>query len=163
VGAPTRHAADRLLLLRADVAFADRPVQPAQPDHDRDHGERGVSLAEATDGDEARERLHPLVGSQLARCGLSAAALPQDAGGWVRFLAAVGRSYAAAEGEETLAAKTRELEDTMAQLAASEAQARVVLDNAADGIVVVTTGGDLQTWNRAAERMFGYSTEEIFG
>jgi sigma-B regulation protein RsbU (phosphoserine phosphatase) len=44
-----------------------------------------------------------------------------------------------------------------------EARLRAILDGAADGIVTVEQGGRIETLNRAAEAMFGYSGEELAG
>lgn len=48
-------------------------------------------------------------------------------------------------------------------LLASEARWRAVLDSAVDGIVVIDTQGRIETFNPAAERMFGYSEAEVRG
>ena len=46
------------------------------------------------------------------------------------------------------------------ELRAGEAQLRAVLESAADGIVVVGANGRIQSFNRAAERLFGYARDE---
>lgn len=38
-----------------------------------------------------------------------------------------------------------------------------VLDNAVDGIITINTGGIVRTFNRAAERLFGYDASEVIG
>lgn len=48
-------------------------------------------------------------------------------------------------------------------LRASEAKARAVLENTADGIVVLDRDGCIQTFNPAAERLFGYQVGEVLG
>jgi PAS domain S-box-containing protein len=45
----------------------------------------------------------------------------------------------------------------------SEARARAVLDTAVDGIITIDKTGEIQSFNPAAQRLFGYSAEEIIG
>ncbi len=44
-----------------------------------------------------------------------------------------------------------------------QARYRAILDHALEGIVAVSENGIIDTFNRAAERIFGYSTAEIVG
>lgn len=44
-----------------------------------------------------------------------------------------------------------------------ETRIRVVMDNMVDGFVTVDERGIIETFNRAAERMFGYPPEEVIG
>ena len=50
-----------------------------------------------------------------------------------------------------------------AQFRDSEARTRSVLENVADGIVTVSDDGVIQSFNRAAAELFGYSEEEAIG
>jgi diguanylate cyclase (GGDEF)-like protein/PAS domain S-box-containing protein len=50
-----------------------------------------------------------------------------------------------------------------AALAASEVRARAVLQNVADGIVTAGAGGVVDSFNRSARSLFGYSEEEVIG
>lgn len=50
-----------------------------------------------------------------------------------------------------------------AALRVSEVQARAVLQNVADGIVTAGEGGLIESFNRSASALFGYSEEEVIG
>ena len=60
--------------------------------------------------------------------------------------------------------KSRALELTPSgQFRDSEARTRSVLDNVADGIVTVGDDGVIQSFNRAACELFGYTEQEAIG
>lgn len=44
-----------------------------------------------------------------------------------------------------------------------EARTRAIVDNAVDGIITINTKGVIETYNHAAETIFGYTTKEIIG
>jgi two-component system sensor kinase FixL len=48
-------------------------------------------------------------------------------------------------------------------LGASEARWRAIIDSAVDGIVVIDAYGRIEAFNHAAERLFGYGIDEVFG
>jgi PAS domain S-box-containing protein len=50
-----------------------------------------------------------------------------------------------------------------AQLAASEARFRALIETAADGIITINEKGTVETFNRAAARIFGCAPEEVEG
>ena len=45
----------------------------------------------------------------------------------------------------------------------AEARWRALIDSAVDGIVVIDASGAIEVFNRAAERMFGYTEQELLG
>jgi len=61
------------------------------------------------------------------------------------------------------AAERRLLRRAEAELAASEERFRKIAEAAQDGLIIVDRDGAITYWNRAAERMFGYSATEAHG
>jgi PAS domain S-box-containing protein len=57
----------------------------------------------------------------------------------------------------------RELETRLIRLAHTEAQIRSVIETATDGIVTIDEKGSILNANPAAERIFGYTREELIG
>ena len=55
------------------------------------------------------------------------------------------------------------LRDRAAEIAAGEARLRAVVETAADAIVVIDDTGIIQSFNRAAENIFGYAQADIIG
>lgn len=65
--------------------------------------------------------------------------------------------------ESRIEERTRELGQRTAQLADVNAQIKAILDGAADAIVTIDRGGIILSFNRAAERMFGFTCDEVRG
>jgi diguanylate cyclase (GGDEF)-like protein/PAS domain S-box-containing protein len=49
------------------------------------------------------------------------------------------------------------------KLEESEAKSRSIVESASDGIIVIDERGTIETYNRGAQRIFGYSPEEVVG
>jgi len=49
------------------------------------------------------------------------------------------------------------------ELREREARFRLIADSARDGIVVIDSAGEVTYWNKAAEKMFGYTADEMLG
>lgn len=54
-------------------------------------------------------------------------------------------------------------EEAVARLRSSEAQLQAITQSAQDGIVMMDREGCISFWNPAAERMFGYKSDEVLG
>ena len=65
--------------------------------------------------------------------------------------------------EELVAERTTDLSVANEMLTKSEERFRSVVETALEGIIVVDNMGRIQFWNDGAEKMFGYSAEEVNG
>jgi sigma-B regulation protein RsbU (phosphoserine phosphatase) len=54
--------------------------------------------------------------------------------------------------------KTNQLQDAM-----NARRLAAIIDSSMDAIIANSTDGSITDWNPAAERMFGYSAEEVIG
>lgn len=52
---------------------------------------------------------------------------------------------------------------TNIKLKEEEHKLRAIMDSVLDGILTIDEKGEIQTFNKAAERMFGYSAEDLLG
>jgi diguanylate cyclase (GGDEF)-like protein/PAS domain S-box-containing protein len=59
--------------------------------------------------------------------------------------------------------KSRDLEQSLSEVRDGEAQTRAVLASVADGIVTINEDGVIESFNRAATEMFGYSEADAIG
>ena len=64
---------------------------------------------------------------------------------------------------EQLVETVTSLKQANAAQLASQAQLRAIMDTAADGLITVTRDGNVDSFNRAATRIFGYEPGEIVG
>ncbi len=91
--------------------------------------------------------------------------LPEKAGGEVGLLA---RSFTdmttqVRERAAELNKEIQERKETELRLRDREERLHSILDTAADGIITINSKGTVLTFNPAAERIFGYTNDEVIG
>nr|WP_307727358.1 response regulator [Telluria mixta] len=65
--------------------------------------------------------------------------------------------------EQKIAARTRELLDSMRMAQGSQAKLQAIVDTALDAVVRMDRQGRIVGWNAQAEKMFGWKGEEVLG
>lgn len=65
--------------------------------------------------------------------------------------------------EERVLTRTKELSLANAELENNENRVRAIVESASDGIIAIDDGFIIRSANPAAERIFGYATEELIG
>ncbi|HEY3450557.1 MAG TPA: PAS domain S-box protein [Myxococcales bacterium] len=87
--------------------------------------------------------------------------IPLEALGILARQASAHIALRAAQGKQERA--HADLSRTLLELADREARLAAVLDTAAEGIVTIDGSGRIQSFNRAAERIFGWTAAEVRG
>lgn len=81
-----------------------------------------------------------------------------------RFLRELARRFVEKErAEENLRASHKELTLANERLQGSENKIRAVMNNIHEGIVTIDGKGEIELFNKAAERIFGYASSELIG
>jgi len=119
--------------------------------------------------------LHRLLARQLRRLGIDPAQ-GIGAGQLGALLTRVSATYEEADQdrylvERSLEISTREMRQLYDELerssetalASQRDQLRSILDSAAEGIITMNATGHIETFNRAAEKMFGWSAAQVDG
>ncbi|MDD4650557.1 MAG: PAS domain S-box protein, partial [Desulfoplanes sp.] len=65
--------------------------------------------------------------------------------------------------EEKVASRTQALKQMNDELEANKTRLQAILDNTVDGIVTINATGIIQTFNKGAAKIFGYTSEESIG
>ena len=68
-----------------------------------------------------------------------------------------------ARGRSELQQVQQQLQDRVAKLADAEQRVRAIVDHVIDGIITIDERAIVETFNPAAERIFGYRAEEVIG
>src|SRR5262249_51232942 len=147
VGAAAGFAADRLLLVRRDLAVPARLLRPAQPDDDG-HDDRGAL------------RVHALLLRQLGKLGIDASA-PPDATAWRTFLERVDKAYAAADLDRYTLERSLELSSSEMRTLFTELE--TIVRSIGDALIVVDAQHQVTYVNPCAERLLGYPLRECRG
>jgi PAS domain S-box-containing protein len=66
-------------------------------------------------------------------------------------------------GASAIARDITEKNNAVRQLADKEERLRSIVEAAVDGIIVIDAGGHIESFNPGAERLFGYTAEEVAG
>lgn len=65
--------------------------------------------------------------------------------------------------ERTVQERTEELTRVTKQALQNEARTKAIIDNTSEGMIVIDKAGHIETFNLAAERIFGFQAEEVIG
>jgi two-component system CheB/CheR fusion protein len=106
-------------------------------------------------------------GGAVLEVWLTATPLRDESGAVIAIATTERDVTARRRAEETIRALNATLERRIAErtaaFEASEQRIRAVLDTATDAIVTIDGAGTMQTFNKGAEAMFGYSSAEAIG
>lgn len=151
VPALRRHVAERTAMLEA--------VLNARHDGGFEAGQRQLA---ASPGREEMQRVRTMVASMQTELGTRLRQRQHDAQQSAqRTLAMLGLLllFVAA----ALAALYARIRRESRERRNSEERLRAVVDTAADGIITIDANGSIQSFNPAAERLFGHAADEVIG
>lgn len=165
---------ERVFVLRAGFGWHEeivehQPVEVGRESHAGFTLDSGVPVVVANMQMETRFRIPTLLVQHQVVSSLSVAISGESVPyGVLRVHTQVQRSFSADDVHflqavaNTLAEaiKRGRTEEALEQ---SEARAQAVLETTVDGIVTIDTRGTIETFNAAAERIFGYAAKEVVG
>jgi diguanylate cyclase (GGDEF)-like protein/PAS domain S-box-containing protein len=136
---------------------------------------RAASRPRAVPPVTAADGLHPLLHRQLARLGLTADRPPQCGPGtafgakqWRDLLTRISVAYTDADNdrytlERSIDVSGHEMAELHEQLRTREAFTRAIVESAGDAIITTDEAAVLTSFNPAAERLFGWTADEVCG
>lgn len=65
--------------------------------------------------------------------------------------------------EQTVLRRTEELTDVTQAAVQNEARTKAIIENTSEGMIVIDRAGHIETFNPAAEHIFGYTAQEVIG
>ncbi len=120
--------------------------------------------------------LHPLLKKQLKELGLGDPTQVPSEKHWIQLLTQISQTYREHDRgrpphEGSLGLSSNEMQQlyedlrqsSEAQLKGMEAQTQSLISHSLDGIVKVTSEGEILIWNPSAEDIFGWALEELRG
>ena len=109
---------------------------------------------------------HKTLAKQLSRLGLNEENIP-DKAAWAEFVRTVNRSYKAHDEDRYLLERSLEVSSTEMQYMidelkrSSESTMKIMLDSMQNGVMTLSSEGDVLSFNRSAQSIFGYSLGEV--
>ena len=120
--------------------------------------------------------MHPLLKRQIKRIGSTDFTVPPSSEKWNQLLDRLSNAYTEADQgrellERSLALSSKEMQqlyDDLQQTSEvriknAQDRTRMIIDHALDAVISVDEAGIIVDWNPQAERLFGWTKEEIVG
>lgn len=84
----------------------------------------------------------------------------------IRTMIATFGAFRTSDGDKRVAGVTRDVTEernTQREIEETASHTRAILDNVIDGVIAIDVEGKITSFNKAAEKMFGYTAEELLG
>jgi PAS domain S-box-containing protein len=159
------------LRAQAEAKRAAQPPSPADADRERASMDAARSTMRAMRTEENRlladrVQAEQSAGRRLQQAAFTLVAVAIALLGWIGWLVARTARRQRQDTDALRYAKddlTSQVEESAADLRESNERLRSIIDSAVDGIIVIDSKGTIDTFNRAAERLFGYPESEVMG